>query len=406
MTVKLGARIEADVSPLVEALATAEQALDQFERRIEAANDELGRLGDAGTASFGGLADGAGQAADALAPLGAAAEAVQAVAAAANDSDTAFTVAAESSGAAATALAGLLSAVNDNVAGLGTAGAATSDILDRLGGQGAEALTSLVEPARGASEAVTGMEPAADDASRALAALFDTLGDTGGIDAFARATGEVGDALAELTAGDEELAREAAANQRQLQVLADARQAMAETLRQANQDNADTSREILDQASAIAEDGFATRVALERQFWAENQGIEEAGGRTALEVMTAGLDEQNAVMAEELAKRNQTAREQTAELRTTLDDAFKDYLAPVVGMAGDTQANNRALVPTGGAMLNRALETGGLWTGRPDLAGDGGSRHRRRAGDHRCDRRVGLRHAEGVRRLGTARDRQ
>ncbi len=31
MTVKLGARIEADVSPLLEALATAGQALDQFE---------------------------------------------------------------------------------------------------------------------------------------------------------------------------------------------------------------------------------------------------------------------------------------------------------------------------------------------------------------------------------------
>ncbi len=359
MTVKLGARIEADVSPLVEALATAEQALDQFEGRIGAANDELSRLGDAGTASLGGLADGAGQAADALAPLGAAAEAVQAVAAAAQEGDTAFAAATESSGAAATALAGLLSAVNDNVSGLSTAGAATSDVLDRLGNQGAEALTSLVEPARGASEAVTGMEPAADDASRALAALFDTLGDTGGIDAFARATGEVGDALADLTAGDEELAREAAANQQQLQTLADARQAMGETLRQADRDNADTSREILEQASRIAEDGFAARVNLERQFWTENQGIEEAGGRTALEVMTAALDEQNAVMAEELAKRNQSAREQTQELRTTLDDAFKEYLAPAVGMAGDIAGNNRALVPTGGAMLNRALEQAG-----------------------------------------------
>ena len=144
MTVKLGARIEADVSPLVEALATAEQALDQFEGRIGAANDELSRLGDAGTASLGGLADGAGQAADALAPLGAAAEAVQAVAAAAQEGDTAFAAATESSGAAATALVGLLSAVNDNVSGLSTAGAATSDALDRLGNQGAEALTSLV----------------------------------------------------------------------------------------------------------------------------------------------------------------------------------------------------------------------------------------------------------------------
>ncbi|CAK0776903.1 hypothetical protein WCLP8_540001 [uncultured Gammaproteobacteria bacterium] len=132
-----------------------------------------------------------------------------------------------------------------------------------------------------------------------------------------------------------------------------------ETLRQADQDNADTSREILDQASRIAEDCFAARVNLERQFWTENQGIEEAGGKTALEVMTAALDEQNAVMAEELAKRNQTAREQTTELRTTLDDAFKEYLAPAVGMAGDTQANNRALVPTGGAMLNQALEQAG-----------------------------------------------
>ena len=41
MTVKLGTRIEADVSPLVEALATAGQALDQFEGRVQAANDEL-----------------------------------------------------------------------------------------------------------------------------------------------------------------------------------------------------------------------------------------------------------------------------------------------------------------------------------------------------------------------------
>ena len=57
MTVKLGARIEADVSPLVEALATAGEALDQFEGRVQAANDELTQIGDAG------------QAANALAPL-------------------------------------------------------------------------------------------------------------------------------------------------------------------------------------------------------------------------------------------------------------------------------------------------------------------------------------------------
>ena len=69
MTVKLGARIEADVSPLVEALATAGQALDQFEGRVRAANDELVQIGDAGSASLGSLAGGAGQTADALAPL-------------------------------------------------------------------------------------------------------------------------------------------------------------------------------------------------------------------------------------------------------------------------------------------------------------------------------------------------
>jgi len=65
MTVKLGARIEADVSPLVEALATAGQALDQFEGRVQAANDELTQIGDTGAASLGSLAGGAGQAADA-----------------------------------------------------------------------------------------------------------------------------------------------------------------------------------------------------------------------------------------------------------------------------------------------------------------------------------------------------
>ncbi|MEI8397304.1 MAG: hypothetical protein WCF85_21495, partial [Rhodospirillaceae bacterium] len=148
MTVKLGARIEADVSPLVQALDTAGEALDRFEGRIGAANDDLARLGDAGSASLEGLASGAGLAAEALAPLGAAAEAVQAVALAANDSDAAFAAATESSGAAAAVLTELLSALNDNVAGLSTVGGTAVDSFDRLGSGGAEALGSLVQPAR------------------------------------------------------------------------------------------------------------------------------------------------------------------------------------------------------------------------------------------------------------------
>ncbi len=359
MTVKLGARIEADVAPLVDALNTAGDALDRFEGRMLAANDDLARLGDAGSASLEGLASGAGLAADALAPLGAAAEAVQAVAVAANDSDAAFAAATESSGTAAAALAELLSAVNDNVAGLGSVGNAAAESFDRLGSGGAEALSSLVEPAKESASAVSDLGRAAEETAASVSEVDRAAGNTSGLDNFARATNAVGAALAELTAGDEELAREAAANQQQLQVLADARTAMGETLRQADRDNADTSREILDQASRIAEDGFAVRVALEQQFWNDNQHIEEAGGKTALELMTSALAEQSAVMAEELAKCNQTAREQMAELRTTLDDAYKEYLAPAVGRSDDIAGNNRSIIPTGGAMLNQALEQAG-----------------------------------------------
>ncbi|MEI8397066.1 MAG: phage tail length tape measure family protein [Rhodospirillaceae bacterium] len=285
MTVKLGARIEADVSPLVDALNTGGEALDRFEGRMLAANDDLARLGDAGSASLEGLASGAGLA--------------------------------------------------------------------------AEALSSLVQPAKESARAITELGRAAEETAASVSEVDRAAGNTSGLDNLARATNAVGDALAELTAGDEELAREAAANQQQLQILADARTAMGETLRRADRDNADTSREILDQASRIAEDGFAARVALEKQFWDDNQRIEEAGGKTALEVMTAGLAEQNAVMAEELTKRNQTAREQTAELRTTLDDAYKEYLAPALGRSDDIAGNNRSLIPTGGAMLNQALEQAG-----------------------------------------------
>ena len=356
MTVKLGARIEADVSPLVEALATAGEALDQVEGRVQAANDELTQIGDAGATALGSLAGGAGQAADALAPLGAAADVVRAVAVAAEDGNAALGDFSEAGGSAATALTDLLSAVNDNLAGLSDAGTSAAGTLETLGSDGGTALAALVQPASDAATAVTGMGPAADDAGRALAGLLETAGETGGLDQLARATGEVGDALAGLTAGDEGFARDLAANQQQLSALAAARTEIADTLRQADQENADASQAILDQANRIAEDGFAARVELERQFWADNQGIEEAGGQTALEVMTAALSEQNAVMAEELAKRNQTAREQAAELRTTLDDSYKEFLAPAVGLPGDTQANNAQIIPVAGARLNAALE--------------------------------------------------
>ncbi|MEI8395968.1 MAG: phage tail tape measure C-terminal domain-containing protein, partial [Rhodospirillaceae bacterium] len=358
MTVKLGARIEADVSPLVEALATAGQALDQFEGRVQAANDELTQIGDAGAASLGSLAGGAGQAADALAPLGAAAEAVRSVAAAANDSEAGIASFADAGSTASAALTSLFEIANDNrgFAGITAATGETADGLERLGGTGSAALAMLVQPAAEAETAVAGLAPVADGAGQALAELLSTAGNTEGLDRFAQATGEVGAALAGLTAGDEGFARDLAANQQQLSALATARTEIAQTLRDADQENADASQGILDQANRIAEDGFAARVELERQFWQDNQVIEEAGGRTALEVMTSALSEQNAVMAEELAKRNQTAREQAAELRTTLDDSFKEYLAPAVGLADDTQANNAQIIPVAGARLNAALE--------------------------------------------------
>ena len=326
MTVKLGARIEADVSPLVEALATAGQALDQFEGRVQAANDELTQIGDVGSASLGALAGGAGQAADALAPLGAAAEAVRAVAAAANDSEAGIASFADAGNTASAALTSLFEIANDNrgLAGISAATGEAADGLERLGGTGSAALAMLVQPAADAETAVAGLAPVADGAGQALADLLGTAGNTEGLNQLAQATGEVGDALGGLTAGDEGFARDLAANQQQLSALATARTEISQTLREADQENADASQAILDQANRIAEDGFAARVELERQFWQDNQVIEEAGGQTALEVMTSALAEQNAVMAEELAKRNQTAREQAAELRTTLDDSFKE----------------------------------------------------------------------------------
>ncbi len=358
MTVKLGARIEADVSPLVEALATAGEALDQFEGRVQAANDELTQIGDAGSASLGSLAGGAGQAADALAPLGAAAEAVRAAAAAAQDGDAALGTFSETGGAAAAALTSLFEIANDNrgFAGITAAAGEAADGLERLGGTGSAALEMLVQPAADAGTAVAGLAPVADGAGQALAELLGTAGNTEGLNQLAQATGEVGAALAGLTAGDEGFARDLAANQQQLSALATARTEISQTLRDADQENADASQAILDQANRIAEDGFAARVELERQFWQDNQVIEEAGGQTALEVMTAALGEQNAVMAEELAKRNQTVREQAAELRTTLDDSYKEYLAPAVGLPDDVRQNNRDIIPIAGARLNAALE--------------------------------------------------
>ena len=358
MTVKLGARIEADVSPLVEALATAGQALDQFEGRVQAANDELTQIGDTGSASLGSLAGGAGQAADALAPLGAAAEAVRAVAAAAQDGDAALGTFSETGGAAVAALTSLFEVANDNrgFAGITTATGEAADGLERLGGTGSAALAALVQPAADAETAVAGLAPVADGAGQALADLLGAAGNTEGLNQLAQSTAGVGEALSSLTAGDEGFARDLAANQQQLSALATARTEISQTLRDADQENADASQAILDQANRIAEDGFAARVDLERQFWADSQGIEEAGGQAALEVMTSALAEQNTVMAEELAKRNQTAREQAAELRTTLDDSYKEYLAPAVGLPDDVRQNNRDIIPLAGARLNAALE--------------------------------------------------
>jgi len=359
MTIKLGARIEADVSPLVEALATAEQALDRFEGRVQAANDELVQISDAGAASLGGLAGGAGRAADALAPLSTAAEALRAVAVAAEDGDVALGGLSEAGGSAGSAVTELLAAVNDNLAGLSAAGSTTAGTLETLGGQGALALAGLAQPAAEATAAVSGLEPAADGAGQALAGLLTAAGATDGLDRFGRATGAVGTALSELTAGDEGFARDLARHQQELSALTEAHGRIAETVRRADQENAETSRQAMELASRLAEDGFAAHLELERRFWEENRGIEEAGGQSGLQVMTAALDEQNTVMAEELARRNQTAREQAAELRTTLDDSFKQYLAPAVGLPGDTQQNNRDLIPIAGARLNAAIEAAG-----------------------------------------------
>ncbi|CAK0759817.1 hypothetical protein WCLP8_300002 [uncultured Gammaproteobacteria bacterium] len=75
--------------------------------------------------------------------------------------------------------------------------------------------------------------------------------------------------------------------------------------------------------------------------------------------MTTALAEQRQVMAEELAKRNQQARDNAEQLRTTLDDTYKQLLAPALGFGEDIQANNRALIPTTGARLNAAIEQAG-----------------------------------------------
>ncbi|MEI7609948.1 MAG: hypothetical protein WCJ64_21405 [Rhodospirillaceae bacterium] len=66
-------------------MATAGQALDHFEGRVQAPNDELTQIGDAGAASLGSLAGGARQAAMPCRRWGAGGEAVRAVAAAAED---------------------------------------------------------------------------------------------------------------------------------------------------------------------------------------------------------------------------------------------------------------------------------------------------------------------------------
>ena len=231
MTVKLGARIEADVSPLVEALATAGQALDQFEGRVQAANDELTQIGDAGSASLGSLVGGAGQAADALAPLGTAAEAVRAVAAAAQDGDAALGTFSETGGAAAAALTSLFEIANDNrgFAGITSATGEAADGLERLGGTGSAALAMLVQPAADAETAVAGLAPVVDGAGQALADLLGAAGNTEGLNQLAQATAGVGEAFSSLTAGDEGFARDLAANQQQLSALATARTEIAQT---------------------------------------------------------------------------------------------------------------------------------------------------------------------------------
>ena len=361
MTVKLGARIEADVSPLVEALATAGQALDRFEGRVQAANDDLAGIGETGTAALASLASDAGQAADAMAPLGNAAEAVRAVAAAAGESEGGFARFAEAGGTAAATLAGLFEVANDNrgFAAIGAAGVDAARALDQLGGSGGAALAGLVQPATDATVAVSGLGPAADGAGQALAGLRTAADDGGELERFVEATGQAGAALSGLTAGDEGYARDLARHQQELSALAEARARLAETVRRADQDNAEISREVMEQSRRIAEDGFAARLEQERQFWEDSQHLEEAGGQTSLQVMIAALDEQNAVMAEELARRNQQTREQAAELRSTLDDSFKQYLAPAVGLPGDTWQNNQDLIPIAGARLNAAIEGAG-----------------------------------------------
>ncbi len=248
MTVKLGARIEADVSPLVEALATAGQALDQFESRVQAANDELTQIGDAGAASLGNLAGGAGQAADALAPLSTAAETVRAVAAAANDSEAGIASFADAGNTAAAALTSLSEIANDNqgFAGITAATGEAADGLERLGGTGGAALAALVQPASEAETAVAGLAPVAVGAGQALAELLGAAGNTEELNQLVQATGAVNEALAGLTAGDEGFARDLAANQQQLSALATARTEIAQTLREADQENA---RAVTDQVA-------------------------------------------------------------------------------------------------------------------------------------------------------------